>query len=145
MNAIPAGAVSRFVDFYETLAPESLKRIGDVYAEDARFKDPFNDVRGVDEVRRVLAHMFDALSSARFVIRDALVDGDTAFLTWDFYFHAKKWKPDVEQHIHGASHLRFDAHGKAKYHRDYWDAAEELYEKLPLIGAVLRGLKKRMR
>ena len=26
-------------------------------------------------------------------------------------------------------------------HRDYWDAAEELYEKLPLLGALMRWLK----
>jgi len=28
------------------------------------------------------------------------------------------------------------------YHRDYWDAAEELYEKLPLIGSIFRFLHK---
>jgi hypothetical protein len=28
-------------------------------------------------------------------------------------------------------------------HRDYWDAAEELYEKLPWVGALMRWLKKR--
>ena len=28
------------------------------------------------------------------------------------------------------------------YHRDYWDAAEELYMKLPAIGSLMRGLRK---
>ena len=55
--------------------------------------------------------MFYALSSARFVIRDSVADGDQAFLRWDFYFHVRKWKPAVEQYIHGASHVRFDADG----------------------------------
>ena len=138
-------AVERFVDFYQTLTPASLQRIRGVYAEDAWFKDPFNDVHGADEVQRILAHMFDALTSARFVIRDTVVQGDSAFFTWDFTFHVKKWKPLVEQRIHGASHVRFDVEGKVSYHRDYWDAAEELYEKLPVIGWVMRGLKRRMR
>jgi steroid Delta-isomerase len=30
-----------------------------------------------------------------------------------------------------------------KYHRDYWDAAGELYEQLPWVGALMRFLKKR--
>jgi hypothetical protein len=30
-------------------------------------------------------------------------------------------------------------------HRDYWDAAEELYEKLPVLGALMRLLKRRLR
>jgi hypothetical protein len=29
------------------------------------------------------------------------------------------------------------------YHRDYWDAAGELYEQLPLVGGLMRWLKKR--
>jgi len=29
-------------------------------------------------------------------------------------------------------------------HRDYWDAAEELYEHLPLVGSLLRWLKRRI-
>jgi len=29
-------------------------------------------------------------------------------------------------------------------HRDYWDAAQELYEKFPVIGWVLRHLRKRL-
>jgi len=28
-------------------------------------------------------------------------------------------------------------------HRDYWDAAEELYEKLPGVSVLMRWLKKR--
>jgi hypothetical protein len=28
-------------------------------------------------------------------------------------------------------------------HRDYWDAAEELYEQLPGIGVLMRWLRRR--
>jgi hypothetical protein len=30
-------------------------------------------------------------------------------------------------------------------HRDYWDAAEELYEKIPVLGGLMRWLKKKAR
>jgi hypothetical protein len=36
--------------------------------------------------------------------------------------------------IHGGSHIRFNARRPRAVHRDYWDAAEELYEKLPVLG-----------
>jgi hypothetical protein len=29
-------------------------------------------------------------------------------------------------------------------HRDYWDAAEEMYEKFPLVGSLMRWLKNRV-
>ena len=42
------------------------------------------------------------------------------------------------------SHLRFAADGRIAYHRDYWDAAEEVYEKVPLLGGLLRRIKRRL-
>jgi steroid delta-isomerase len=52
----------------------------------------------------------------------------------------KRWRQD-EQVIPGASHIRFAADGRVVYHRDYWHAAEELYEKLPVLGILMRWLK----
>jgi hypothetical protein len=45
--------------------------------------------------------------------------------------------------VRGGSHLQFGADGRITLHRDYWDAAEELYEKLPGVGALMRWLKRR--
>lgn len=130
-------------DFYETLSPASLARIGQVYASEAFFRDPFNEVRGLDRVQRIFAHMFETLDAPRFVVIDAFEQGDQAFLTWDFHFQRKGQAQPMK--IHGSSHLRFDADGRVAYHRDYWDAAEELWERVPLLGALLRGLKGRLR
>jgi hypothetical protein len=47
------------------------------------------------------------------------------------------------QAVRGASHVVFNESGLVTMHRDYWDAAEELYEKLPVLGGVMRWLKKR--
>ena len=59
-------------------------------------------------------------------------------------FRFRRCRPDAPQTIHGASHLRFDAAGRIVYQRDDWDAADDLYAKLPLIGPVMRHLKRRM-
>jgi hypothetical protein len=37
----------------------------------------------------------------------------------------------------------FSEEGLVSMHRDYWDAAQELYEKLPLVGGLMRWLKQR--
>jgi len=44
-HAVPAH-VARLIAFFETLTPHSLAGLADIYAADARFKDPFNDVQG---------------------------------------------------------------------------------------------------
>lgn len=134
--------VERVVRFYTQLKPGSLVSMGQVYAANASFKDPFNTVHGLPAVRRIFEHMFARYNDTRFVITDASLQGDASFMVWDFSCVSKA-KAATRLSIHGATHLRFDAHGLVAYHRDYWDAAEEVYEKLPLLGSVLRALKKR--
>jgi hypothetical protein len=87
--------------------------------------------------------MFVALRQPRFVITRQVTQGGDCFITWDFYFYLGNYRRDVEQKITGATHLVFDSEGLVRVHRDYWDAAEELYEKLPLVGSLMRWLKRR--
>ncbi len=137
--------VDALVRFFETLTPQSVADLPRFYAGDCRFKDPFNDVRGVDPLQSIFSHMFDQLDAPRFIVRDRLLDGQRALLTWNFEFRFRRWQPQVVQCIHGASLLTFDATGLVSEHRDYWDAAEELYEKLPAIGTMMRFLKRQGR
>lgn len=135
-------AVQHIKQVFEHLAPAGLAQLGEIYTDDARFKDPFNEVQGLQAIRGVFEHMFKALQGPRFVIRDVIVQGSQCFLTWEFLFHVPRLGP-AEQCIRGGSHLVLAADGRIKSHRDYWDAAEELYEKLPLIGSLMRWMKKR--
>ena len=135
--------VDRAVNFFEQLSRADLQRIGEVYAADAHFKDPFSEVHGVPAIAAVFEHMYRVVDVPRFVVHDIVADGDHCFLTWDFLFRFKRFAPGVDQVLRGATHLHFAADGRIVLHRDYWDAAEELYEKLPAVGALMRWLKRR--
>ena len=134
--------VARIVEAFERLEAADVARVGRLYAADARFKDPFNEVAGRAAIERIFAHMFVALQRPRFVVHEVLVQGDQALLTWDFRFGVGRWARG-ELCIRGATHLRLDAEGRIAEHRDYWDAAEELYAKLPLLGPLMRWLQRR--
>ena len=142
----PEQAALRVAQFFETLGPDDVTRIKDLYCADAFFKDPFNEVRGVNAITPIFSHMFDALIQPRFVITQKIQQGEHCFVTWDFLFAMRKFEPNTTQTIRGASHLVFrleEGVWRVAIHRDYWDAAEELYEKLPVVGALMRWLKKR--
>lgn len=134
--------VARIVVLFEQLTPADIDRLGEFYAKDARFKDPFNEVQGLTAVQGVFRHMYHSLNEPRFVVRDIIVQGDQCFLSWDFLFRFKRFSGEL-QTVRGGSQLQLDAIGLITLHRDYWDAAEELYEKLPLIGSLMRWLKER--
>jgi steroid Delta-isomerase len=135
--------VQRIVDFFETLQPSSVQHMGDFYTPDAYFKDPFNEVRGLNEVQRIFSHMYVALHEPHFIVTSTVTQGDQCFIVWDFKFRFKRFDTVTMQTVRGCSHLRLASDGRIASHRDYWDAAEELYEKLPLVGALMRWLKKR--
>ena len=127
------------LDWYATLTPHSVNRVAQFYAADARFRDPFNDVRGVAAITAVLRHMFEHSENPHFIIDERIVQDAQAFVTWRFVCTLR----GKEYEIVGGTHFHFNADGLVTLHRDYWDAAEELLQKLPLVGAPIRWLRRR--
>jgi steroid delta-isomerase len=63
------------------------------------------------------------------------------FIRWDYTFQTLKgeaWE------IPGTSVVRFNAAGLAVEHVDYWDPAEHVYSKLPVLGALMRWLRRKL-
>ena len=133
----------RIVALFENLSPQRLPELSALYTDSARFKDPFNEVFGTAAIHQIFAHMFENLAEPRFVVQQRLVDGAQVFLVWEMHFRFKRFDTTSAQVIRGGSHLLLAIDGRILDHRDYWDAAEELYEKLPLLGSLMRYLKKR--
>jgi len=136
-------AVERLVQFFEQLRPQDLPRLPALYAADARFKDPFNEVQGLAAIERIFAHMFVSLDSPHFIVTERIVQDHKCFLVWNFRFRFRRFDTQSWQTVRGGTHLVFNDEGLVTLHRDYWDAAEELYEKLPVVGGLMRWLKRR--
>lgn len=135
--------VDRVVAVFENLAPRRLGDLASVYAADACFVDPFNDVQGLDAIERIFRHMYATLDDPRFVITGRVTEGAACVLTWEFRFCFRGFRRGIAQTVLGASHLTFDQRGLICRHHDYWDAAHGLYEKMPLIGGLMRWLRRR--
>lgn len=132
-------ALEPLLAWYATLTPHSVSRTADFYAADAHFRDPFNEVRGVAAIEAVLRHMFAHSDNPHFIIGERIVQAQQAFVTWTFVCTLRGKVYEVV----GGTHFRFNAEGLVTLHRDYWDAAEELLQKLPLVGAPIRWLRRR--
>lgn len=130
------------IRFYHDLSIESVARFPEFYAEDAWFKDPFNEVRGIQAIQHIFTHMFRQVAEPRFIVTEQVVGEGSVMLVWEFYFRVRLWGRGQAQVMRGVSHLRFNAEGKVCYHRDYWDTGEELYMKLPGLGTLMRGLRR---
>src|SRR5512146_2234430 len=104
------------IRFYEELSLESIPRLHEFYAQDAYFKDPFNEVRGLPAIERIFRHMFKQVSEPRFAITDRIVDGHGAVIVWEFSYRLRFWGRGEAQFMRGVSHLKFNEEGKVRYH-----------------------------
>jgi ketosteroid isomerase-like protein len=138
-----AAALERYCALFAALQPADLVRLPDFYTPDARFKDPFNDVRGVAGVQAVFAHMYAVTEAPRFEVLERALSGDTGFVRWRFVF-APQRRPDALQQIEGVSRVVFAPDGRVAEHVDYWDPAEAIYAGLPVLGPVLRLLRRKL-
>lgn len=128
------------LDWFAALSPASLARIDDVYDAHARFSDPFQQLQGRAAIGALYGRMFERLQAPNFEIVEVIAEDSRAFVCWDFNYG---WR-GRQRRLHGGSLLRLGADGLIVEHADYWDAASGIYEQIPLLGAVLRGLRRRM-
>lgn len=134
--------VSAVVHWFETLTPATLGAIDGLYAADARFKDPFNDVQGRERIRAVLAHMFEQVAEPRFVVDSVALQGHTAYLGWAM--HYRRHGGTQVHSIVGCTRLQLGESGLVAEHRDFWDPAEAVYAQVPLLGRLLAWLRRRL-
>ena len=134
-------AHDRYRKYLETLTPKTLRELPEYVLSDVRFKDPLNDVRGVDSMARVFQHMFENVRGIQFEVRHSASDGTICLMSWRFegYLSGKPWGFD------GTSVIRFAEDGRVFEHIDHWDAARDFYERLPFIGRLLAFLRRRLR
>ncbi len=140
-------AASHIQQGFEGLTLGGVDALARLYAVDARFKDPFNDVQGRGAIAHIFSHMFSQVDAPQFVVTALIAKAGAAdvcpqiFMRWDFSFVTR----GKAQMIHGTTYFELNAAKLITLHRDYWDAAEELYEKIPVLGTLVRWLKSKLK
>lgn len=133
-----------YARFFDTLSPAGKDELRRLVHPTVHFVDPFNDIRGAEKLMAVFDHMFATTRNPRFVTEPPLVAGNTAFIKWRFTCTIQNRLYRQDMTIDGVSEVLFDAAGLVVAHIDYWDAARQLYEKLPLLGGLLRLVRRRL-
>lgn len=135
-----AAALERYVAVMESLRADDLEALETVYADEARFVDPFNEVRGVAAIQAVFAHGFAQCPGMRFSVQARALDGDRALLRWRMDCDASADGLSIE----GMSELVIGGDGRVVEHVDHWDPAAQLYARVPVLGWLMRRIRRRL-
>lgn len=133
--------IERFKAFYQDVKHPQLDKIDEIYAENIVFKDPVHELRGAEVLHSYLSEMSVNVQSGRFEYLDQVVTEDTAYIKWNMHFkHPKLGKKTIT--VRGISQVQFN--GRIYFHEDIYDLGQLIYEHVPLLGSVVKGLKRRL-
>lgn len=131
-----------YIRMFENLSTETIAGMDAFVCPHIRFKDPFNDITGIERFRALLDKTLSDVTEPSFDVTHRAWDGDVLFLRWTFQGRVRVLGDWI---VTGMSEIRFDAQGRVCEHIDHWDAAEQFYERLPVVRGVLRVIKRRLR
>ena len=104
-------AVDAYQRYFAELTPGSVGDLRRLVVDDMQFRDPFNDVRGVDKVIRILAMSFEDTEGLRFEFTDRAVSGRTCYYRWRCHFRPRRLKSAGDWTLEGMSEVAFDDTG----------------------------------
>jgi len=133
-----------YAGFFAAMTPETLDRLDALVCDDVHFRDPFNDVRGRTAMKAVFAAMYRDCTDIGFTIDGVVRQGDEAFLKWTFRFRPRRFGGRVPWLAVGVSEVHFAPDGRVSAHLDHWDAGSQLYARLPLLGPLVRFVRRRL-
>ena len=127
--------------FFKDVTIESLVRLDDFYHPDVEFIDPAHRLRGIPEIRQFWTDMLGTLISCETDVFDATRDGTRCYSRWSMRVRHPKIRRGEEIEVGGMSALLLQDELVIR-HEDYYCMGELLYEHLPVVGRLIRAIKK---
>lgn len=133
----------KYVEFFNNLNKENPR--GDYlkfFDVDSYFEDPFQKVRGIDKIYTIFEDMYAKLYKPKFTILECISSDNVSYIKWNFTYKTDE-KSDENSFV-GLSRVEFNDEGKVLEHIDFWDAGANVYEKIPLLGSIIRFVKRKL-
>ena len=135
--------VENFKETFQEMNAENVGIIQKIYDEKITFEDPFHRVIGYENLETYFKRLYINVESINFEFHEEVANHDAVFLTWTMRLVHPKLNGGKEISVNGASHLKIRG-DKIVYHKDYFDGGAMLYEQVPIIGGLVRWIKKNL-
>jgi len=150
--ALPAGsdaekdALGRFAHFFGDFEPDRVERmLQATYSPDVWFNDSLKTVHGSADLGRYLEESAAGVEDCKVTIEEITRTSHGEYLVrWKMLIRFRKFARGRDTWTIGVTHLRFTAEGLVTYHQDYWDSARGVFEHIPLLGAGIRAIRRRV-
>ena len=130
------------MNLYRDANELSREAIAEVYAPEVVFVDPIHRIEGIDALQQYLSVMYGNVYSCHFDYQTQIVDADRASIKWEMRFRHKRLAGGKPIEVRGSTFIEFNE--RIVLHEDFFDVGSMLYEHVPVLGAGVRYLKRRI-
>ena len=127
---------------FNELRHDNTEILDNFYHQDIEFQDPVGKVQGLSVMKKYYQEMYQSVESIRFVFQRYSVTDNRYYFSWDMYLKTPKLNSGEEFVVGGVSEILFKD-GLVIYHRDYFDMGEFIYERIPVLGRIIKSIRER--
>jgi len=128
----------KFIHMLKNYGPEAIQELYSIYTNDVQYEDPINKGKSLAHLKLILEDLLKVFKGIQFESIHSTHDDEFAFVSWKMSYKFR----NRDYQIDGVSRLRFNGSGQITEHKDYWDASFPLYGTFPIIGLIMKLIKK---
>ncbi len=141
MESQPLGI---FLETFQQLDGDNLDLLRRIYAPTITFIDPIHTVEGIEKLMDYYAQLYLNAISLDFSFKNKMHAGNAAYVQWSLLIAHPKLKHGKIIAVPGTSYLQFGQGDLVELHRDYFDLGAMLYEQIPVLGYLVKSIKRRL-
>lgn len=127
---------------FSQLNASNVDVLDQVYADNIQFEDPAHKVNGLINFKSYCTNLYQNVTSCKFNFNNVSYFTGGAILEWDMLLQHPKLNRGKIFTVPGVSIIHYE--NKIYSQRDYFDLGAMLYEQLPLIGWLIRIIKRKL-
>ncbi|WP_296622827.1 nuclear transport factor 2 family protein [Marivirga sp.] len=132
--------IEKFKNYFSQIDFSNNSILNEIYSADIVFKDPIHEIKGIENLKEYFQKLNDNLIEGSFLFTDESIVDNKAYLSWEMNLKLKRPIKNVK--ASGISVLIIE--DKIIKQRDYFDAGELFYENIPILGGIIRSIKKKL-
>ncbi len=133
----------RATAFFSALNKDTLSLIDSFYDPEVEFADPLGQGSGRVSLGHHYVRFFKHISKIQYEFGPIIVEGSQVSVQWTALIRHSKLNMQQEIPLRGSTWLEFGgAEDKVIRFSEYFDLGELAYENLPILGFIVRRVKR---
>ena len=129
------------VEFFNKATYENMETVcKEFYSNEIKFIDPLGEINGIEDMVKYYKNLYKNVDSIRFDAINDFEQNDERVFVWQMHLKHQKVGAGEPIVLDGVSVFKYED-GKVIYHRDYFDLGAMIYEKVPVLGSLIKWIK----